>query len=153
MVARPQRELAQVRERRSPLTRTTLLLLVAMMGLALVAIVPPFLFRDRGTDLPPIVLLQLRAEASRGYTIPPGVMHVTDVRAYGEYPYRVEGTVSYRALFGLAVASARTYNSATRYDFDAVAFWGSLLSFILGEGLLGVLALRSARTKAALAFG
>ena len=124
------------------MARKTLLLIAAMTVLAIAAVLPPFLFRDRGTDLPPIVLRQLKVEASHGYTIPPGVMQVLDARAYGEYPYRVEGTVVYRALFGLRVASARSYNSATIYEFDGVKFGGIVVGFILAEGLLGFLLLK-----------
>ncbi len=117
----------------------TLFLIIAMAGLAIGALVPPFLFRDRGTDLPPIVLQQLKTEASCGYTLPPGIMQVIDVRAHGEYPYRVEGTVIYRSLFGLSVASARYYNSATVYELAAGKLWGLWAGFILAEGALGLL--------------
>lgn len=78
-------------------------------------------------------------EASHGYVIPPGVMQVIDIQAYGEYPYRVEGTVVYRALFGLPVASARSYNSATAYEFAGAKLGGLVVGFILVEGLLSLL--------------
>lgn len=121
------------------MARKSWVLIIAMAGLAFGALVRPFLFRDQGTELPPIVLLQLKAEASRAFTIPPGVMHVTDVHMYGEYPYRVDGTVVYRSLFGLPVASVRSYNSAT-YSEKVGARWFTLIGgFILVEGLLGLL--------------
>lgn len=114
------------------------LLIVAMVGLAIIALVPPFLSPDAGTDLPPIVLQQLRAEASRGYPLPPGVSQVIDIQAAGAYPYRVEGTVVYRSLFGLRVASARSYHGATAYDLAGLKLGGLVVGFILAEGLLGV---------------
>ena len=120
----------------------TLLLIAIMMGFAVGALVPPLLFRDQGTGLPPIVLQQLKAEASRGFAIPPGIMQVVDVRAQGEYPYRVEGTVVYRSLFGVPVASARYYNGVTTYELDAVRLGGLALGFILVEGLLSLLAFK-----------
>ena len=120
------------------MTPKTLLLIVAMVSLAILAVVPPFLFRDRGADLPPIVLQQLRAEAARGYPLPPGVSQVIDIQADGAYPYRVEGTVVYRSLFGLRVASARSYHGATAYDLAGLKLGGLVVGFILAEGLLGL---------------
>jgi hypothetical protein len=125
--------------------RATLPLLVIMLALGLAAIVPPFMFEDRGADLARIALLQLRAEASRGYAIPPGVMQVTEIRAHGEYPYWVEGTVVHRWLFGLTVATTHYYNHATRYDLDRARLLGSLVGFLLAEAFLGFLMWRSAR--------
>ncbi len=116
-----------------------MLLVLAMVGLALVALVPPFLFRDQDTGVPPIALRQLRAEASRGYAIPPGRMQVVHAEAHGTYPYQVEGTVIYRSLFGLRVASARAYNSATAYELAGGRLAGLIAGFFLLEGLLGLL--------------
>lgn len=116
-----------------------LLLIAAMAGLGIGALAPPLLYRDQGADLPVIAIQQLKAEADRGYTIPPGVRQVIDGRAYGEYPYRVEGTVIYRSLFGLPVASARTYNSATAYELAGMKLLGVWVGFILAEGALGLL--------------
>lgn len=128
-----------VNARRSVVVHKTWLLTVAMATLAVVAVVPPFLFRDQGADLPPIALRQLKAEASHGFTIPLGVMQVVDVSAHGEYPYQVEGSVVYRSLFGVPVASARSYNHATVYDHDNARFGGIVVGLILAEGLLGLL--------------
>ncbi len=124
------------------MARKSWLLMVAMAGLALGALVPPFLFRDQGTELPPTVLLQLKAEASHAFTIPPGVMHVTDIHMYGEHPYRVEGTVIYRSLFGLPVASVRAYNSLKYYENVGARWFALIGGFILVEGLLGFLLFR-----------
>lgn len=135
----PESGMYRVNARRLVVVHKTWLLTVAMAILAVVAVVPPFLFRDRGTDLPPIVLRQLKVEASHGFTIPPGVMQVIDIRAHGEYPYQVEGTVVYRSLFGVPVASARSYNHATVYDHDNARFGGIVVGLILAEGVLGLL--------------
>lgn len=127
------------------MTRRTAALIVSMVGIAVIAGALPCLFRDRGTELPAIVLQQLRAEASHGYTIPPGVMQITEVRAYGDYPYRAEGTVVYRSLFGVPVASARSYNNATAYDFARSRLAGLVGVFVLLEGILGFVLVRQWR--------
>lgn len=123
-------------------SRKALLLLIAMAGLAICALIPPLLYRDQDADVPPIALAQLKAEATRGYTIPPGVMQVIDIRASGEYPYQVEGTVIYRSLFGPPVASVRYYNSQTVYDFARMKLFGIWAGFLLVEGALGLLLFR-----------
>lgn len=117
-------------------------LVAAMVALAIGALIPPFLYQDEGATLPPIALMQLKAEASRGYPVPPGVMQVLDVRARGEYPYQAEGTIVYRSLFGLTVASARSYNSATVYDLAAGRLWAVWAGFLLAGGVLGILLYR-----------
>ncbi len=122
-----------------PVTRKAMLLIAAMVGLALVAFVPPFLFRDQATGVPSIALCQLKVEASHGYTIPPGRMQVIHAEAQGPYPYQVEGTVIYRSLFGLHVASAQAYNNETAYDFARSRLVGLVAAFSLLEGLLGLL--------------
>jgi hypothetical protein len=57
-------------------------------------------------------------------------------------PYQVEGTVIYRSLFGLRVASARAYNSATAYELAGGRLAGLIAGFVLLEGLLGLLLVR-----------
>lgn len=118
--------------------RKVLLLVIVMVSLG-AAFVSPFLYRDQATDTPAIALAQLKNEAARGYLIPPGVIQVIDVQVYGEYPYRLEGTVIYRSLFGVRVASARFYNNATTYELAGMKLLGVWASFILAEGALGLL--------------
>lgn len=122
-----------------PALRKTLLLLIAILGVGIVAFVPPLLYRDRDTAVPSSALRQLKTEAARGYTIPPGFAQVIDARAHGQYPYRVEGTVVYRSLFGARVATAHSYNSATTYDVDGVMLLGLWGAFLLVEGTLSLL--------------
>lgn len=110
------------------------LLLTAMLGLAIAAFVPPLVSPRQTGEAPPIAIRQLEAEASRGYLIPPGVMHITDIRARGDYPYQVEGTVVYRSLFGVEVASARYYNSATAYASNRFKQIAIAAAFLLLEG-------------------
>lgn len=109
-------------------------LLTAMLGLAIAAFIPPLVSPRRADEVPPIAIQQLEAEASRGSVIPPGVMQITDIRARGDYPYQVEGTVVYRSLFGVVVASARYYNSATVYEFAAIKLIAIAAVFLLLEG-------------------
>lgn len=115
------------------------ILMVAMVGLGIGALVPPLLYREQDVDLPTIALEQLKAEAGRGYPIPPGVMQVIEAQAYGEYPYEVEGTVIYRSLFGMRVAAARSYNNATTYELATMKLLGVWAGFILAEGVLCLL--------------
>lgn len=115
--------------RRSVVAREKSLLIIVLVGLGFAALVPPFLFRDRVADLPPLALRQLEVEASRGYPVPPGVMQILDARAQGEYPYRVEGTVVYRSLFGQRVAAVRSYNGATACEFAGAKLGALVVGF------------------------
>lgn len=109
----------------------------AKVALAVAAFVPPFLHRDRAAAVSEIAYLRLRAEATTAFTIPPGVMQVTDIHASGPYPQTIKGTVVYRSLFGLQVASVRAYDGRLWYESDMAAWWKSWAAFLLAEAALG----------------
>lgn len=108
-----------------------------MVALAVTAFVPPFLHRDRAAAVSEIAYMRLRAEGTAAFTIPPGIMQVTDIHAYGPYPQAVEGTVVYRSLFGLKVASVRAYGGRLWYESDLAAWWKMWAAFLLAESALG----------------
>lgn len=99
--------------------------------------VPPVLYPDRVTGVPDMALKQLRNEGARGYTVPPGFMQVVEAQSSGPYPYRAEGTLVYRSLFGVAVGSMRSYDRGTRYELASGKVLGLWLAFLaLEAGLL-----------------
>lgn len=125
-------------------------LMLALGGAALWA--PRQVFRDAPTELRPgaceywgtrpcatEAARRLKGQARARFDFPIGWAQVVEARLAGPTPDHAEGTVIFRAPFGVPVAEIRLYDQSDRYDYQLANWplaWGA---FLLAEGALGVL--------------